>query len=204
MTAARPRIEFFFFIGSTYSYLSVNRAGDLAAKYDVDLVWRPFSLRTLLIEQANSPFSGKPAKMQYMWRDIERRARQFGLPFNGIPPYPVDPDLHANLMAMFAASEGWCEDFAREVYRSWFLEALDPGSPTVLEAILQRLGRPTGLLARVSVPEVAVQLAQNTDRARALGLFGSPSFVTADGELFWGDDRLEDAIDWARRHSPTP
>jgi hypothetical protein len=63
------RLEFFFFVGSTYSYLSISRAGSLAKASGVDLVWRPFSVRTLMREQNNAPFVGKPLKLRYMWRD---------------------------------------------------------------------------------------------------------------------------------------
>jgi 2-hydroxychromene-2-carboxylate isomerase len=80
------RIEFFFFVGSTYSYLSVSRAQALAERAGVPLAWRPFSVRTLMREQNNSPFAGKPVKLKYMWRDLERRAARFGVPFDGAPP----------------------------------------------------------------------------------------------------------------------
>ncbi|HRH90087.1 MAG TPA: DsbA family protein [Rubrivivax sp.] len=193
----RP-IDFYFFVGSTYSYLSVARAGALAAAHGVPLVWRPFSVRTLMREQNNSPFVGKPAKFAYMWRDLQRRARRFGIPFDGAPPYPIDAREQANHVATLAASEGWCEDFVREAYRSWFLDKLDPGSPPVLAAILQRLGRPADCIERAERAEVLSLYTAQTDRARALGIFGSPTWVCADQEIFWGDDRLEDAIDWCR------
>jgi 2-hydroxychromene-2-carboxylate isomerase len=189
-------IDFYFFVGSTYSYLSVARAGALAAARGVQLQWCPFSVRTLMREQNNSPFVGKPAKFAYMWRDLERRAGRFGIPFDGAPPYPIDPNEQANRVATLAASEGWCEPFVREAYRTWFLDKLDPGAPQVLAAILQRLGRPADCSERAESDEVRALYGARTDRARALGLFGSPSWVCADGEIFWGDDRLEDTIDW--------
>ena len=189
-------IDFYFFVGSTYSYLSVARAGALAAARGVQLQWCPFSVRTLMREQNNSPFVGKPAKLAYMWRDLQRRAGRFGIPFDGAPPYPIDPNEQANRVATLAASEGWCEPFVREAYRTWFLDKLDPGAPQVLAAILQRLGRPADCSERAESDEVRALYGARTDRARALGLFGSPSWVCADGEIFWGDDRLEDAIDW--------
>lgn len=202
--AVTQSVAFYFFIGSTYSYLSASRAEALAAAKGVTLAWRPFSLRTLLIEQENSPFIGKPAKTRYMWRDIERRAVRHGLPLNGIPPYPIDPQLRANRMAALAATQGWGAAFAREVYRTWFLDRVDPGTPDALAGMLERLGQSPDLLARVDAPEVEALLVANTDQARALGLFGSPSFVCADGELFWGDDRLEEALDWARSLDAEP
>ena len=153
-------IDFYFFVGSTYSYLSVARAGALAAARGVQLQWCPFSVRTLMREQNNSPFVGKPAKFAYMWRDLERRAGRFGIPFDGAPPYPIDPNEQANRVATLAASEGWCEPFVREAYRTWFLDKLDPGAPQVLAAILQRLGRPADCSERAESAEDLTRRAQ--------------------------------------------
>lgn len=193
------RLEFYFFIGSTYSHLSVHRASALAAECGVELVWRPFSLRTLLREQNNTPFLDKPAKMAYMWRDLERRASRFGVPFAGPGPYPIDPESRASHVATLAALEGWCEPFAREVYRTWFVDGVDPGRPEVLARIVTSLGKPADCLERAQAPEVIARYVEQTDAARALGLFGSPTFVHAGRELFWGDDRLEEALEWACR-----
>lgn len=191
-------LEFFFFIGSTYSYLSVVRAEACAQAAGVELVWRPFSVRTLMREQNNSPFVGKPVKMRYMWRDLERRAQRFGVPFDGIPPYPIDPDERANRVAMLAAIEGWCPAFARAAYQAWFLGKQDPGRPEVLREILSGLGRNAErCMAEAESAAVRGAYVAQTARARDLGLFGSPTFVCGT-ELFWGDDRLDDALAWAR------
>jgi 2-hydroxychromene-2-carboxylate isomerase len=190
-------LDFYFFIGSTYSYLAVSRASALAQAAGVSLRWRPFSLRTILREQDNSPFLGKPDKTRYMWRDIERRAARAGIAFSGPTPYPIDPESRAGHVATLAENEGWCEPFAREAFRTWFLDKLDPGNPEVLAGIVARLGQPADTLQRSESADVAARYVANTDAARALGIFGSPSFVHEDGELFWGDDRLEEALEWA-------
>lgn len=193
-------MDFYFFIGSTYSHLSVMRAESQAAQAGVELVWRPFSVRTLMREQNNIPFATKPIKMKYMWRDVERRAARFGVPFDGVPPYPIDPNELANHVATLAALEGWCKDFTQAAYRKWFLDKQDPGSPEALRAVLQALGRDAEqCIRRASDADVKQAYAAATDRARQLGLFGSPTFVVGD-EFFWGDDRLEDALAWCRAH----
>lgn len=189
------RIDFFFFIGSTYTYLSVNRASALAAAKGVELVWRPFSLRTLLVEQNNSPFIGKPSKLAYMWRDIERRAARFNIPFAGPPPYPIDPESNASHLATLAASEGWCEPLVREIYRTWFLDKQDPGQPAVLSRIVSTLGMSRDCLERARDPAIAKRYVAETDVARELGIFGAPTFVCGNRELFWGDDRFEEALE---------
>ena len=191
-------IEFFYFIGSTYCYLSVSRAEDLAARNGVVLDWRPFSVRTMMREQNNIPFATKPVKMSYMWRDLERRAARFGVPFNGIPPYPIDAAELANHVATLAAGEGWCREFTQAAYRCWFLDKQDPGEPDNLRGILAALGRDgDDCIARASAERTKLAYLATTDRARTLGIFGSPTFVVGQ-EIFWGDDRLEDALDWSR------
>ncbi len=192
------RLEFFFFVGSTYTYLSVYRAAALAGAEGVELIWRPFSVRTLMREQNNSPFVGKPFKLRYMWRDLERRAGRFGIPFDGIPPYPIDPDELANRVATVAAMQGWCAGFARAAYGAWFLGKHDPGNPEHLRAILAGLGKDAdACLGMADSAEVREEYALQTSRARDLGIFGSPTFACG-AEIFWGDDRLDDALAWVR------
>jgi 2-hydroxychromene-2-carboxylate isomerase len=198
-------LDFFLFIGSTYTHLAVNRAEALAERSGIALRWRPFSARTLMLEQNNRPFVGKPVKLAYMWRDVERRALRHGVPFAGVPPYPIDMEERANRVATVAAMEGWCPAFVRAAYGAWFLEGKDPGAVEHLEPVLERLGRdPAKVLARADTADIRERYAAETDTARRLGIFGSPTFVSGP-EFFWGDDRLEDAIDWCiGRRTPEP
>ena len=194
------QLDFFLFLGSTYTYLAVNRAEALAAQAGIALRWRPFSVRSIMIEQNNRPFVGKPVKLAYMWRDLERRSARHGIPFKSIPLYPNDADELANRVATVAAMEGWCPAFAQAAYRLWFLENKDPGRPEHTSLLLEQLGRnASGILARADSSEIRDRYAAATEAARALGIFGSPTFVY-DAEIFWGDDRLEDAIEWSRSH----
>ncbi len=193
------QIDFFFSFSSTYSYLSVMRAGELAADAGMAMRWRPFRLRTLTQEQNNRPFVGKPVKLKYMWRDVERRAQQHGIAFAGIPPYPVDAEGLAHKVGVLAAMEGWCPEYSRAVYRKWFIDHTDPGDPQGLAEVITALGRDArDVMAHAQSAQVEDRLASETDVARSLGIFGSPTFVVGD-EIFWGDDRLEVAIDWCRR-----
>lgn len=194
-------LDFFFFYGSTYSYLTVMRIERLAAEAGVKLRWRPFNVRQIMIEQNNIPFRDKPVKLAYMWRDIERRAARYGLPFKHPPPYPVDPENLASRVGVLAAVEGWCPEYTRATYASWFLEGRAPGEPDHLSGLLRRLGRdPASVLARADSAEIRGKYDSETEAARQLAIFGSPSFVAA-GEMFWGDDRLEDALLWLRCHA---
>jgi 2-hydroxychromene-2-carboxylate isomerase len=192
------QLDFFLFLGSTYTYLAVNRADRLAARDGITLRWRPFSARSLMLEQNNRPFVGKPVKLAYMWRDLERRARRHGIPLVSIPHYPNDADELANRVATVAALEGWCPQFARAAYATWFMENKDPGTIGPLSDLLSGMNRnPTEVIARANSQEVRDQYAIETEVARAMGIFGSPTFACG-AEIFWGDDRLEDAIDWCK------
>jgi len=194
------QLDFFLFVGSTYTYLSVYRADALAALRGVELRWRPFSVRSIMLEQNNRPFIGKPVKMAYMWRDLERRAARHGVPFKSPPRYPIDMDERANRVATVAAREGWCPEFVKAAYAEWFLADSDPGAPEHLTAVLRRLGRDAGdVLARADSDEIRAVYAAETEAARALGIFGSPTFVDGS-EIFWGDDRLDDALEWCTAH----
>lgn len=194
------QLDFFLFLGSTYTYLAVNRAEALATRANIVLRWRPFSVRSIMIEQNNRPFVGKPIKLAYMWRDLERRARRHGVPFSSAPIYPIDDDELANRAATLAALEGWCAEFARAAYSKWFAENKDPGKVEYLTEVLESLGRDAGeVIQRANSTGIRDQYARETEAARSLGIFGSPTFVHGS-EVFWGDDRLEDAIDWCTAH----
>jgi 2-hydroxychromene-2-carboxylate isomerase len=197
----KREIDFFFFIGSVYAYLASQRISGLALQAGVAVNWRPFSVRDIMVEQNNLP-RNQPAKMAYIWRDSERRARQDGVPYVGKPPYPIDPDQRANRVATFARTEGWCEDFSTAAFRTWFLDGVTVGSPGTIEPIVEALGRdPAQVLARADDDDIRALYAAETDVARKAGGFGSPTFIV-DGEMFWGDDRLEEAIAWAAGEHP--
>jgi 2-hydroxychromene-2-carboxylate isomerase len=189
-------LDFFFFFGSTHSYLSVMRIEALAAQAGVAVRWRPFSVRTLMREQGNR-FQSVAPRTAYMWRDIQRRAAEHGLPFVRPPVWPTDPDQLANRVGIVAASEGWCPAYAKASFRSWYLDGTGLGDPAALTALLRDLGKaPQDIIARADSQAVRARYDSETDVARQLGIFGVPTFAVGH-EIFWGDDRLEQALAWA-------
>lgn len=190
-------IDFWFSIGSTYSYLSVMRIGEVEDAYGVSFNWRPFNVRHVMIEQNNIPFKDKPIKTSYMWRDIERRADRYGLKPQIPAPYPLPGLVLANLVAQVGAEKGWAKDYARETYRRWFEKGEPAGEEPNLSASLHDIGHdPEQILQTAQSERIENALAEATKEAMELGVFGAPSFVVG-GEVFWGDDRLDDAVDWA-------
>jgi 2-hydroxychromene-2-carboxylate isomerase len=190
-----PPIDFWFSIGSLYTYLSVMRLDRVEDVSDVRFRWRPFSVREIMIEMDNRPLS-KPLKLAYMWRDLERRAHGLLCDFPARPPYPLKNFDLANRIAVVGAAEGWCADYARATYGRWFGEGEEAGSEPNVSESLREVGQdPARVLALANSDETGRSYAKATAEAKRLGIFGAPTFVTR-GEIFWGDDRLEDAIRW--------
>ncbi|MGD9913605.1 MAG: 2-hydroxychromene-2-carboxylate isomerase [Rhizobiaceae bacterium] len=195
------QLDFFYFLGSGYSYLSAMRISPLAEKAGVTVNWRPFSVRALVIEQRNN-FHDQPQKLAYFWRDIRRRAARHGLPFVKPPIWPTDPDQLANRVGIVAATEGWCKEYTIASFRAWYLDGQPLGEPAALTVILKRLKQePDAVIARANSDEIRQRYDAETGVARRLGAFGSPTFAVGE-EIFWGDDRLEGAIDWAAGRHP--
>jgi 2-hydroxychromene-2-carboxylate isomerase len=189
------RLEFWYEFASTYSYLSVMRIEKVAAAAKVEVAWRPFLLGPIFRTQGwnDSPFNLYPAKGRYMWRDLERLTAGYGLPWRRPSAFPRNGLLAARI-AFAAEPEGWCPDWTRAVFTAEFAHDRDVGDTAVLAGLLETLDRePGAVLARAESGENKAGLRAQTERAQALGLFGAPSFVV-EGELYWGNDRLGDAI----------
>ena len=191
-------IEFWFSIGSTYTYLSVTRLKEVEQKFEVKFSWQPFSVRKIMLEMDNVPFPPtKQVKADYMWRDIERRAQGYGFEAKVPAPYPLKEFDLANKIAVIGMQEGWCSDYVIATYRRWFVAGLEPGSePNVSESLREIDQDPERVLELAADETIAKAYLSQTEQAQSKRIFGSTSFIV-DGELFWGDDRLEDAAHWA-------
>lgn len=194
-------ITFWYDFASTYSYLSAMRIEALAAAAQVHVAYRPFLLGPIFKEQGltTSPFVANPVKGRYMARDIARIATARGLDFHVPDPFPAH-SLAAARIGTVAAAEGWIAPFTRAVFSAEFAGREDIASNDVLGRIVTGLGHdPARILAATSTPESKSALREATETAARSGIFGAPTFIAADGELFWGDDRLEQALAWAAK-----
>ena len=193
-------IGFWFSIGSTYTYLSVTRLKEVEQKFEVKFSWQSFSVRKIMLEMDNVPFPPtKQVKADYMWRDIKRRAQGYGFEAKVPAPYPLNEFDLANRIAVIGMQEGWCSEYVIETYRRWFVAGLEPGSePNVSESLREIDQDPERVLELAADETIAKAYLSQTEQAQSKNIFGSPSFIV-DGELFWGDDRLEDAVNWALR-----
>ena len=196
-----PVLDFWFDFASTYSYPAASRIGPLAAEDGVEVRFRPFLLGPIFKAQGwdTSPFNLYPAKGRNMWRDLERICAALDLPFTRPDPFPQNSLLAARA-ALVALADNWGESCCRAIYRAEFGEGRNIEKLDMIGEILKTLGQnANAVLERAHSTEIKSQLREQTEEAQRLGIFGSPSFVTANGELFWGNDRLEAALDWARR-----
>ncbi len=195
----KPSLDFFCEFASPYTCLSALRIRALAEARGVTVRWRPFLLGPIFRAEglSDSPLNVFPLRGVYAARDVARRGRRYGLELRFPSTFPRNGLLPARV-ALVALEEGWGEAFAEAVFRAEFQEDLDISSPAVVGTLVAALGQDASrALAAAQSPAVKGALTAETEAAQAAGIFGAPSFVV-EGELFWGDDRLEDAFDWAR------
>ncbi len=197
---AKPTIEFWYEFASSYSYPAAMRVARLADAAGVALRWRPFLLGPIFAAQGwnDSPFNLYPAKGAYMWRDLARICEAEGLPLNRPVHFPQN-GLKAARLALAGETAGWTADFTRAAFRANFAERKDISDDAMLAGILAALGvTAADAIAAANTPANKERLKEQTAEAMARGIFGAPSF-TAGNELFWGNDRLEQALRWASR-----
>ncbi len=188
-------LEFWYEFASTYSYLSAMRVEAAAAKAGVEVTWRPFLLGPIFAAQGweDSPFNLYPTKGRYMWKDVARRAGAYGLSFRKPTLFPQN-GLPAARVALVGASQEWCPEFTRAVYRAEFADGRDISDRGLLAAILSSLSLDAEAVLEGAQDDANKSaLRAQTAKAQQLGIFGAPSFWVGE-ELFWGDDRLEDAL----------
>jgi 2-hydroxychromene-2-carboxylate isomerase len=193
-------LQFWFEFASTYSYPAAMRIEARAKAAGVDVDWRPFLLGPIFQAQGwnDSPFNIYPVKGRYMWRDLDRVCAKEGIPWRQPSRFPR-PSLIGARVACVGAREPWGPEFVRALYRANFVDDRETGDAAVIAEILRRIGVDSeATLTRAQDGEAKARLRANTDDAVRLGIFGAPSFVVGD-ELFWGNDRLDDALAWAQR-----
>jgi 2-hydroxychromene-2-carboxylate isomerase len=197
MAAQRRTLYFWLEFGSTYSHISVQRIQAASKPFGVDIAYRPFLLGPIFGAQGwnDSPFNLYPAKGAYMWKDMERRCAKYDIAFNKPSQMPRNGVLAARV-AQVAEGQAWQAEFIRGIYNCNFVADQDISQPDIIKQVLAEVGcpDPKQVLQDSLGAKNKLLLRARNEEAVAHGMFGAPSFV-AGGEMFWGDDRLEDAID---------
>ena len=194
-----PTIECWFEFGSNYSYLSLMRIEALARDAGVALRYQPFLLGPIFRELGwqSSPFAEQKEKGEYVWRDMARRAAKYGIPFRRPSAFPRRALLPMRV-ALVGADQAWMGEYCRRIMlQNWAHDREIDDAAVVMEALRGLVGDPQAVLAAAGTQEAKEALRAQTAKARALGIFGAPTFIV-DGEMFWGDDRVGDALDYAQ------
>ncbi|WP_300752016.1 2-hydroxychromene-2-carboxylate isomerase [Janthinobacterium sp.] len=195
-------LEFWFDFGSNYSYLSAMRIEALAREKKVEIVWKPFLLGVVFqsLGWETSPFVLQKLKGDYAWRDMARLCEKYGLPWRQPTNFPRTALLPMRV-ALIGADQGWIAPFVHRMMAMNFAEDRDIDNlETVTEALAELGLDAPAILALALTDENKLRLRRQTGQAQARGLFGAPNFISGD-ELFWGNDRLEDALAWAAASS---
>lgn len=197
------KVDFWYEFASPYSYAAAMRIEALAVSRGVEVSWRPFLLGPLFAEQGwhDSPFNIYPTKGRYMWRDVERICARIGLPFERPEPFPQH-SLLATRVAL-CLEPGLRAPFSRSVYLAEFGDGLSIAETETLAPLLTALGlAPNGILERAQDTANKDRLRNECARAAEIGLPGAPCLVTSDEEIFWGNDRLEEGLEWEVERNP--
>lgn len=191
----QPSVEFWLDLSSIYSYLSVMRIDEAAQRAGVAVQWRPFLLGPIFdaLGWEAPPFIVQKEKGAYVWQDIQRQCRKYGLPWRQPSVFPRRTVLPTRI-AVLAGNEPWRGAWCREIMRLNYGEDRDVDTPEVATDVLEKLGLPAADILEAAVSDENRQrLRATTQTARERGLFGAPTFFVGD-EMYWGNDRLDDAL----------
>lgn len=191
-----PRaIEFWFEFGSNYSYLSVMRIEEAAARFGVRIQWKPFLLGPIFrtFGWDSSPFVLQKAKGDYVWKDMVRQCEKYRLAWTRPSKFPRTALLPARV-ALVGAEKEWMGAYCRRVMSLNFVEDREIDSHDAVADVLAQLGLPAQQIIDEAQSEVnKLRLRQQTEFAAGRGVFGAPMFFVGD-DMFWGNDRLDDAL----------
>ena len=192
------KVDFWYEFASTYSYPAAMRIGELADARGVALNWRPFLLGPIFASRGmmDSPFNLDAAKGRYMWSDLARICARHSLPLRRPDPFPQNSLLAARVA--LALDDARRPEFSRAIFRAEFGDGASIAEPATIAVILGAMGLVAAeILQRATSAPIKDKLRSETAHAESLGIFGAPNLITADGEIFWGNDRLEEGLDWA-------
>lgn len=192
----KNNLTFWISIGSTYTYLTALRLNKFIRDNEFDISFKIINIRWIMKKMDNVPFPpSKPSKVNYMWKDIQRRAEIYQIPIPKIPaPYPLKYFDEANLYALTALEEGWFVQYLENTYRYWFLEEIPAGSDENIKLTCSVNNIDfQSFKEKSSSNKISNEYQQNTQLAYEFGVFGVPSF-SVNENLFWGDDRLNDIV----------
>lgn len=197
--APSKALDFWFEFGSNYSYLSVMRIEQEAARLGVQVRWQPFLLGPIFrsFGWETSPFVLQKAKGEYVWKDMIRECQKYGLPWTRPSTFPRTALLPLRV-ALIGAEQPWMGEYCRRIMQLNFAADREIDSVGVVSGVLGELDLPARQFIEQAQSDAnKLRLRTQTETARAKGIFGAPTFFVGE-EMFWGNDRLEDALSCCR------
>lgn len=186
-------IEYYFSLHSPWTYLGHRLFREIAAKHGCDIVYRPVPLRSVFDETGGLPLPKRhPVRQRYRLVELQRWRARRGLELILQPQhFPYDPSLADRMVIAIQQGGGDPGAFMGEVMAALWARDQDLSQPESVIALADSTGHNGKVLCQAAESEDILDLYRSTiSHAVAAGVFGAPSYVL-DGEVFWGQDRLE-------------
>lgn len=188
-------VDYYFSVGSPWSYLGHQRFADLAARHGARVNVKPVDYGRIFPVSGGLPLKQRaPQRQAYRLVELARWREHLGVPLNLEPkhfPFPADAAARAVIAADIVARTDAAMRLAHALMRGCWAEDRDLGASETIAAIVREQGLDPAVLAEVAVAaEAQAKYDLYTEEAIARGVFGAPSYVI-DGEIFWGQDRLD-------------
>lgn len=183
-------VEFYFDFGSPAAYLAWRRIGAVAERTGATVKPIPILLGGVFKATGNSAPISVPAKGAYLFTDLARYAKKFGVPLNFNPFFPINTVSLMRGAAGLAGSDDFCR-YCDAVYDAIWRDGRNMGDADVVREVLTTAGiDPAHYESLIADPAVKDKLKTDTETVVARGGFGAPTFFV-DGEMFFGQDRLD-------------
>lgn len=185
-------VDFYFDFGSPASYLAATQLPHLCADVGAELVWKPMLLGGVFQSTGNHSPATIPAKGPYLFIDLARFAKRYGVPLQENPDFPINTLLLMRVATGMQMHEpGRFRAYVDAVFHAMWVEPRNLNDPGTVGAVLQEAGFDAGkLLALANAQDVKDQLKATTQEAVQRGVFGAPTMFVGD-QMFWGQDRLD-------------
>lgn len=186
-------IAYYFTLLSPWAYLGHAEFGRIAARHNLGIDYRPVGLGQIFPETGGLPLAKRhPARQHYRMMELPRWRDKRKMPLTLQPKYfPCDIALADKLLIAILAAGHDAEAFIPKVFAALWVEDRNPADAAVLANILHAAGLDANRLMAAAQDDASTEAYQaNIRQALAAGVFGSPSYVW-QGEIFWGQDRLE-------------
>ncbi|WP_347901204.1 2-hydroxychromene-2-carboxylate isomerase [Pseudomonas purpurea] len=190
------RVEFFFDLGSPTTYLAYTQLPNICEQTGSELIYQPMLLGGVFKATGNASPVTIPAKGRYMFQDLNRYAKRYGVPFKLNPHFPIN-----TLMLMRAVTGMQLRHperflaFVDCLFRALWVDGQNLNDPATVAQVLTQEGfDPNEVLALTGDETVKNALKEKTEQAIQRGVFGAPSMFV-DEQLYFGQDRLEFVVE---------